>query len=182
MESKKPYAKLFRMISLSLLGMYAVSYLNCDESNDFRWSETRLYMSLMMGSLMMIIMLFSMRNMYKNLKVNSLIYVGSIAVFFSSLILVRSQALIHDIAYMKGMIPHHSIAILTSEHANIQDQRVRELADHIADTQRKEIKEMTWLVNDIQTNGLARNTEEAVQRKVPIFSGKPLGSGDNLGN
>ncbi len=42
---------------------------------------------------------------------------------------------------MRGMIPHHSIAILTSERADIDDVRVRELADGIIKAQRKEIKE-----------------------------------------
>ena len=64
--------------------------------------------------------------------------------------LVRSQTTIHDVEYMKAMIPHHSIAILTSERADIQDPRVRELADSIIEAQRREIDEMKALIKDLE--------------------------------
>jgi uncharacterized protein (DUF305 family) len=47
------------------------------------------------------------------------------------------------------MIPHHSIAILTSERAKITDPRVRKLADDIIEAQRREIGEMEVLLRDI---------------------------------
>lgn len=47
------------------------------------------------------------------------------------------------------MIPHHSIAILTSERANITDPRVRDLADEIIEAQRREISEMEILIEDL---------------------------------
>ena len=74
---------------------------------------------------------------------------------------------------MEGMIPHHSIAILTSERAQIEDPRVRELADEIIEAQRKEIKEMEWLIEDIKANGVAQTQAEAEARPVPEFSGTP---------
>ena len=76
---------------------------------------------------------------------------------------------------MRGMIPHHSIAILTSERADIDDLRVRELADGIARAQRKEIKEMDWLIEDIERNGPATTEQEARQRPVPEFEGRAAG-------
>lgn len=69
--------------------------------------------------------------MYKNKYANAAIVVGSVALMGSGLWLVRSQATVGDIAWMKAMIPHHSIAILTSERASISDPRVRGLADSI---------------------------------------------------
>ena len=90
--------------------------------------------------------------------------------FAGSLYLVRSQATISDQAWQKAMIPHHSIAILTSERAHIEDVRVRELADGIIDAQRREIKEMEWLIADIEANGKATTEAEAAQRPVPEFS------------
>jgi uncharacterized protein (DUF305 family) len=51
---------------------------------------------------------------------------------------------------MKAMIPHHSIAILTSERAHISDPRVRKLADSIIEAQRKEIDEMKVLIKDLE--------------------------------
>ena len=63
--------------------------------------------------------------------------------------LVRSQRTVHDVAYMKAMIPHHSIAVLTSERAEISDRRVRALADGIIESQRREIEEMKTLIADL---------------------------------
>jgi len=51
---------------------------------------------------------------------------------------------------MKAMIPHHSIAIMTSERAQITDPRVRKLADEIIAAQRREISEMKYLINELE--------------------------------
>lgn len=53
---------------------------------------------------------------------------------------------------MKAMIPHHSIAIMTSERAHIRDSRVRKLADGIIEAQVKEIAEMKQLIADLSRN------------------------------
>ena len=90
-----------------------------------------------------------------------------------SIWLVRSQVTVDSVDYMEGMIPHHSIAILTSERAGIEDLRVRELADCIIEAQRTEIKEMEWLIEDIKTNGIAATEEEAKARPVPDFTAAP---------
>lgn len=74
---------------------------------------------------------------------------------------------------MKGMIPHHSIAILTSERSEIEDVRVRKLADEIIKAQRIEIAEMKWLIEGIEKNGAATPEEEAKQRPVPDFEASP---------
>jgi uncharacterized protein (DUF305 family) len=70
--------------------------------------------------------------------------------FIAALWIVRSQVTVDDTDYMKAMIPHHSIAILTSERAKISDPRVRELADEIIAAQRREIEEMKQLINDLE--------------------------------
>ncbi len=71
---------------------------------------------------------------------------------------------------MRAMIPHHSIAILTSERAEITDVRVRELTEEIIEAQRWEIAEMDWLIEDIVRNGEATSPAEAEARPVPDFS------------
>lgn len=72
---------------------------------------------------------------------------------------------------MSAMMPHHSIAILTSEHSEIEDVRVCELAVKIIEAQRQEISEMDWLIEDIGENGLATTVAEAEERPVPKFEG-----------
>lgn len=55
-----------------------------------------------------------------------------------------------DISWMKAIIPHHSIAILTSERAEIKDPRVRKLADQIIESRQNEIAEMKSLVQELE--------------------------------
>lgn len=144
------YAKFGIMIGTSTFLMYWLMYLNVFQFNHIFYSETRLYMALIMGSVMAIVMMLFMWPMYKNKKVNSVILAGAAVIFALSLWLVRSQVLIEDVKWMEAMIPHHSIAILTSERANISDPRVRELADSIIEAQREEIAEMKRLIEDLE--------------------------------
>ncbi|NIP27731.1 MAG: DUF305 domain-containing protein [Phycisphaerae bacterium] len=172
--NKVSYVRFFAMIGTSMIIMYFLMYLNSYQILDHAWfSETRLFMTMIMGGAMMAIMLFFMLGMYKNRKANTAIFVGAAVILVLSVWLVRSQVTVSGVDYMEGMIPHHSIAILTSERAGIEDPRVRELADEIIEAQRREIKEMEWLIEDIRTNGVAETEEEATARPVPAFSGTP---------
>jgi hypothetical protein len=166
------YGRFAAMILASTVIMYGLMYLNTYELGHVFFSETRAWMALYMGAMMAIIMLAFMLGMYKKTKVNIAIFVGAAVVFAGSLFLVRSQNTIADEAWMSAMIPHHSIAILTSERANIEDQRVRELADEIIKAQRREIDEMKWLLDDIESNGRATTEAEAEARPVPNFEGE----------
>jgi len=92
-----------------------------------------------------------MLNMYKNKKKNIAILVGSLVLFLGALGLVRDQkSTVGDVLWMKAMIPHHSIAILTSERADIKDPEVKKLADDIIKAQRKEIAEMKAMIERLQ--------------------------------
>ena len=129
-------------------------------------------MAIYMGAVMAIIMLLFMLNMYESKTKNTIVLIGSAAVFAISLFLVRSQTTVADSSWMKAMIPHHSIAILTSSRANIEDVRVKTLANEIIKAQEREIKEMKWLLADIEKNGVASSEAEASKRAVPEFSGQ----------
>ena len=166
------YLRFFAMIMTSVIVMFGIKYLTSYQIIDHAYfSETRMYMALVMGAAMAVIMLSFMLGMYKDKAVNTSIFVGSAILFASALWLARSQTTINDLAYMRAMIPHHSIAIMTSERAGINDKRVRELANEIIKAQRKEIKDMEWLINDIEKNGIAGNEAEVNNRPLPIFKG-----------
>lgn len=149
----KSYFRFGLMILTSTVVMYFLMFFNIFELSHFMFSETRVYMSIMMGSVMAIIMLLFMWKMYQKKKLNYIILGVSILTFGTSLWLVRSQATIDDSSWMKAMIPHHSIAILTSERADVSDPRVQELRDTIIKTQKEEIAEMKKLIEDIEENG-----------------------------
>ena len=144
------YRKFGAMIVTSTVVMLGLMYLNTYALDHVTFSETRTYMALVMGAAMAIIMLAYMLNMYENRRLNLAIFAGSALLFAGALWLVRSQRTVDDVSYMKAMIPHHSIAILTSERARITDPRVRELADEIIQAQRREIAEMKALIADLE--------------------------------
>lgn len=150
------YARFGWMILASTLVMFGLMYLNTYELAHVHFSQTRAWMALVMGAAMAIVMLAFMRAMYESKQANTAIFVGAALAFAAALWLVRSQTTVDDVSYMRAMIPHHSIAIMTSERANIADARVRKLADGIAATQRREIAEMEALIADIEANGVQR--------------------------
>ena len=147
------YARFLSMIATSTVAMYGLMYLNTYAMDHVFFSQTRLWMALYMGSAMAMIMLGFMWAMYASRRANIAIVAGAVVVFAASLWLVRSQQTVGDVAWMKAMIPHHSIAILTSERAELSDPRVRALADAIIEAQRGEIEEMKRYIDDIEANG-----------------------------
>ncbi len=165
------YTRFIAMIATSTVVMFGLMYLNTYVLDHVFFSATRAWMALYMGGIMAIVMLLFMLGMYKNPRKNALLLVGAALVFAVSLYMVRSQATVSDQSWQKAMIPHHSIAILTSSRATLKDVRVRALADSIIEAQRREIQEMEWLIQDIQANGKATTPEQAQARPVPTFKG-----------
>ena len=102
-------------------------------------------------------------------KANIAVVIISVLLLGGGVALDRSQITVDDTAYMRAMIPHHSLAITRSERAQIQDVRVCRLAVEISEAQRREILEMDWLINDIERNGLATTPEDAQSRPIPNF-------------
>ncbi len=144
------YWRFGAMIAASTVTMYGLMYLNTYAWDHVFWSETRAWMALLMGAAMAIVMLGFMWGMYKSMRINLGIVGGAALAFAVCLWLIRSQATVDDVEYMKAMIPHHSIAIMTSERAQTSDPRVRKLAKEIIEAQEREIAEMKYLINDLE--------------------------------
>lgn len=145
-----PYRNFVLMILAASVLMFCLMYLNTYQFSHVWFSQTRLFMTFIMAGSMALVMLWFMRHMYKDKRANLAIVIGGMALIGLGLWLVRSQATVADTAWMKAMIPHHSIAILTSERAQISDPRVRKLADEIIEAQRREISEMESLISDLE--------------------------------
>jgi peptidoglycan/LPS O-acetylase OafA/YrhL len=146
------YWRFLAMIVVSTVVMFGLMYLNTYAFDHVFYSQTRAWMALVMGAAMAIVMIGFMWSMYRNAAANLGIVVAGLLVFAGALWLVRSQETVDDLSYMKAMIPHHSIAIMTSERAHIRDPRVRELADGIIEAQVREIGEMKALIADLKRN------------------------------
>ena len=172
-SDRSMYLRFGAMIATSIVVMYLVTYLNVFDIAHVHFSEERVYMALTMGGAMGVVMMAWMWSMYADRRWNIGIIAGAVLLGVVATFLSQSQLLVADGNYMRGMIPHHSIAILTSERAGIKDVRVRELADEIIEAQRREIAEMEWLLADIADNGEAATAEEAEARPVPSFEASP---------
>ncbi|MGM8890118.1 DUF305 domain-containing protein [Psychrobacter sp. 1Y1] len=149
-KNMNPYVKFTLMILTSTVIMYIMMYFNTYQWDHIYFSETRAYMALYMGAGMAVVMLAFMTNMYKKTKVNLMIYGLSVLMFVVGIWGVRSQATVDQVDWMQAMIPHHSIAILTSSRADIEDPRVQQLADDIIKAQKREIDEMKQLIDELE--------------------------------
>lgn len=170
------YGRFMAMIGTSTVVMFFLMYLNTYSADHIFFSETRFWMAFVMGAVMAVIMLLFMWAMYKNRTKNFVILGVAVVTFALALWLVRSQTTIDDSEYMKAMIPHHSIAIMTSERAHIRDPRVRELARGIIVAQRREIAEMKYLIADIDRNGV--RTVERMPRDAELLPPWQAGAGE----
>jgi hypothetical protein len=168
-EHSRMYMRFAAMILTAMAVMYVLMFVGTYEWGHVRWSENRLFMVLTMGGSMGLVMLAWMLNMYRDRKVNLIVIAASLLMLAAGIFLDRSQATIGDTSFNSSMIPHHSLAVTRAERARIRDVRVCELAVEISESQRREILEMEWLIDDIRRNGVAATAEEAEARPVPSF-------------
>ena len=161
------YIRFGLMILTSTVVMFILMYVNTYAWEHVFFSETRAYMALVMGATMAVIMLAYMLGMYSNMRLNTAVFVGGAIVFALALWFLRSQATVSGPSYMRAMIPHHSIAIMTSERAQIRDPRVQKLAHEIIAAQRREIAEMRYLIADVSSG----NVVEGIYQDPPAEPG-----------
>lgn len=195
-DSHAKWPTFFAMIATSIVTMFALKYTTSYEIDHTFFSQTRMWMALAMGMAMVVIMLGFMWGMYKTLATKLLVMSGAVLGFALFLFMARSQATVDDEAWMKAMIPHHSIAVLTSRRAEISDPRARKLADKIIEAQVREIAEMKLLLEDIERNGemgdgtplpprtadltpeLLRQAKQAIERPIAPTLGEKEEVGD----
>ena len=147
------WGRFAAMIGASTFIMFFLMYQLVYSLDHATFSRTRLVASLVMGSVMAVVMLGFMWSMYKGTAAKVAVLAGAALLAVTLLFVNRSQAVIADVAFMKSMIPHHSIAINNARRSSISDPRVRRLADRIIEAQVREILEMQLLIEDIERNG-----------------------------
>lgn len=137
------YKKLLTTVGIHFVIMYFLAYIVVDSISDAYLFSTRpLYMALVMVPPMVILMLFFMRDMYKNRKLNTILYLSSTALFIFAAIAIRTQFFVGDEMFLKSMIPHHSGAITVCEEASISDPEIIQLCEGIVSAQKDEIQQM----------------------------------------
>lgn len=147
---KSKYTKFLLMLICSAISMYITMYFNTYQLDHVFFSWTRMYMTFIGIGGMSIIMFLFMQHMYKNKSKNIIIVLGSLFLMAVSTFMVRNQIPVNDVKWMKAMIPHHSIAILTSNNANLKDPEVKKIAEEIIKAQEKEIKQMKAMIKRLE--------------------------------
>ena len=139
---KNSYFSLGLQTLISGIIMYLVMFVMIDRLSSFYNNLNMFYMTLMMVSPMVVIMIVAMPGMFSSKRFNTLLLLGSAVAFFGSFALIRTQTTIGDTAFLRSMIPHHSGAILMCEQASLKDPEIRELCRGIVAGQAAEIEQM----------------------------------------
>lgn len=147
------WSRFAAMIATSTVIMFFLMYQLVYEPDHATFSINRLVASLVMAAVMTVVMLGFMWNMYSGVRVKLAVLAAGALSAIGLLALNRSQALVGDTAFMRSMIPHHSIAINNARRAALSDPRVRQLADQIIESQAREIEKMKLLIEDIDRHG-----------------------------
>lgn len=141
------YVMLGINLLISLVIMYVAMFAMIWTWGEFVQNINFFYMALVMWAPMGAVMLFTMRPMYQNRKLNGLLYLGFAAVFILSMIGIREQSLVGDRQFLRSMIPHHSGAVLMCEKARITDPEIRTLCEGIIRSQTSEIDQMEAILD-----------------------------------
>jgi hypothetical protein len=158
------WGRFTAMIASSTVIMFFLMYQLVYALDHVKFSANRLVASLVMGCMMTLVMLGFMWPMYQGKRTKAAVLVIAVLAGAALLWVNRGQRLIGDVAFMKSMIPHHSIAINNARKASLSDPRVRELADEIIESQVREIAEMEVLLHEIDRQG------ERGDRELPARS------------
>ena len=141
------YAKLGLNLAISTLIMYLVMFAMIDTFGEFYNNLNMLYMALMMVSPMAMLMLLTMRSMYRNRAANFLLHGLFATVFVLAFAGIRTQAAVGDTQFLRSMIPHHSGAILMCREASLTDPEIVALCSRIQQSQREEIDQMKRILD-----------------------------------
>ena len=136
-----PVPHLVMFIGMVLFHLFGMPLFMLDSLSDFYISLNQIYMAIAMGTVMVMLeaIMHPMPWKWWTICLSALI-----AVYLA----IRMQWFVGDRQFLRDMIPHHSMALLTAKYreSRTTDGNVRLLAKSIQDTQRKEMTFMrSWL-------------------------------------
>lgn len=128
------YPVMFIIMMIS--GILSSMNIWADSISDISLSLNDIYMSLLMSGWMILFMSI--------LEINIPVIFISILIIVITFIAIRKQLFINENQYLRGMIPHHSMAITMSKKLQDNDpnNRIPQLLNSIIKTQRNEIEYM----------------------------------------
>lgn len=138
----KMYRSFLIIPFVLFLVIYAAMFFNVENMDHIYFSMTRFYRALITVSLITPLLLFLMRAVYMNTRVNKFITFVSLFVFAATLYCMRTQSFINDRQYIEAMIPQHSSSIMISRQASIKNPKLKAVAETIIHLQEQRIHEM----------------------------------------
>jgi hypothetical protein len=147
---RKHYIHLLYMAILSFFSMYILMYAMVNVLGNVFNSLNQVYMALLMTAPMVIIELVVMRSMYKDARLNVIIWAGSAVALIIFFLLIRQQTAIGDRQFLRSMIPHHAGAILMCEEAPVEDEEIQALCQTIIQSQQLEIDQMKQILERLE--------------------------------
>ena len=141
------YSLWFMMISSFIIQFIFMSSIMTNSYQNITFSVGKFYLSVIMALLMGLIEVLMFDVHMKT--ISGIFYLSLIFLLVTFVYIYRNQVYIDDKEYLKEMIEHHSMALLTSEEIlqNTHSERVKKLAENIISTQEKEIEYMRKLIN-----------------------------------
>ena len=141
------YSLWFMMISSFIIQFIFMSSIMTNSYQNITFSVGKFYLSVIMALLMGLIEVIMFDIHMKT--ISGIFYLSLIFLLVTFVYIYRNQVYIDDKEYLKEMIEHHSMALLTSEEIlqNTHSERVKKLAENIISTQEKEIESMRKLIN-----------------------------------
>ena len=132
-------------IGMFLIQYFMTSYVMTNQVENSTFSTGKIYMCTIMGLFMVLLDIVMSHNF------NVKLFVGITLLIILFIYLYRIQFGIDDKNYIREMIEHHSMALLTSKNIleKTKNQAVNNLATTILLTQKKEIEDMRYLLKSI---------------------------------
>src|SRR3546814_7894976 len=100
--------------------MYLVMFVMIDRLSSFYNNLNMLYMTLMMVSPMVVLMIVAMPGMFPSKRLNTFLLLGSAVAFFGFFILIMTPTTITATAFFRSIIPHPSGATIMCEQASLK--------------------------------------------------------------
>lgn len=143
---KSPYKQLTVMTLVHLAIMYVAMFAMINRGSYFYNNTNMFYMAVLMAAPVTLFMLFAMRHMYPNQKLNIIIGIVFALLTIGSYGAIRAQVGVGDKQFLRAMIPHHSGAILMCREADIKDTEIATLCKGIIESQQREIDQMETML------------------------------------
>ena len=150
MFSNINYTLIAMFIESFILQYFIMSYIMVDKIKHIKNSTGKIYISVIMAIFMCILELI-MHDVH-NMIFSKYYYVFFVSFLIITYLLYRFQFGVNDKNYVKEMIEHHAMAILTSGEIlkKTKDPKIKSLAENIIIAQNKEIEDMNQLLKNMK--------------------------------